>query len=119
MGVRCIFSLEKGYLPPTTIQLRNLSLNMQRWNHLGTLRVMYSLYGLTFHDFDRYVSSEQIAHETRLTIDEVKTALKHLPVTAKEEDQQFVYRFSGAFAHIPSLLSFLWILLSSKNEGIN
>lgn len=100
------FTLGKGYLPPTTLQLRNLLLNMQRWNHLCTLRVMYSLYGLTLHDFDRYVSSEEIAHEAHLTIDEVEAELKQLPVTAKEENQQFLYRLNGAFAHIPPLLSF-------------
>lgn len=100
------FSLAKGYLPPTALQLRNLSLNMQQWNDLYVLRVMYSLYGLTFLDFDRYVASEEIAHETHLTIDEVKTALKQLPVTAKEENQKLLYRFHGAFVHIPLLLSF-------------
>lgn len=100
------FSLGKGYLPPTALQLRNLSLNMQQWNNPCVLRVMYSLYGLTLHDFDQYVSSEEIAQETHLTIDEVESALKQLPVSTKEGNQQFLYRLHGAFAHIPPLLSF-------------
>lgn len=100
------FSLGKGYLPPTALQLRNLSLNMEQWNHPCVLQVMYALYGFTLHDFDRYVLSEEIAQETHLTIDEVETVLKQLPVTAKEENQKFSYRLDGAFVHIPPLLSF-------------
>ena len=100
------FFLRTGYLPPTALQLRHLSLNMGQWNTPCTLRVMYALYGLTLLDFNRYVSSEEIAHETHLTIDEVETAWKQLPVTAKEENQTLLYRFHGAFTHSPPLLSF-------------
>lgn len=100
------FSLGKEYASPSAMQLKTLLLWLEQLNDLQVLKTMYALYELTIHDFDLYVSCEEVAKEAHLTVEEAEAALKKLPVTVKEENGRFLYRLEGSHCHIPPLLKF-------------
>lgn len=104
------FSLGEGYIAPNDSQMRDLMLTLQQLSNLNTLKVLCSLHGLTFSDFELYVSVNEIADEAHLKAEEVETALRDFPLAVKEEDGELKYRLDGSFSHIPSLLSFFYKL---------
>ncbi len=104
------FSLGEGYVAPNGAQLRELMLTLQQFSDLNTLRVLYSLYGLTYSDPDSYASSDEIAEASYLKAGEVEAVLRDLPLTVREENGRCRYRFDGSFSHIPCLLSFFYKL---------
>ena len=104
------FSLGQAYVLPNGSQLRDLMLTLEQFSDLNVLKVLYSLYGLTFADFDLYVTADEIAYAAHLKIEDVENVLKDMPVTVKEESGEFKYRLDAAFSHVPSLLSFLYKL---------
>lgn len=104
------FSLGQGYVSPNGVQLRDLMITLEQFSDLNVLKVMYALYGLTYSDFDLYVTVDEIACAAHLKNEEVENVLKDLPLTVKEEDDKFSYRLEGSFSHIPPLLSFVYKL---------
>lgn len=99
------FSVGTGYVAPNNIQLRELAFTMEQFADLNLLKVLYALYGLTISDFDLYVTADEIAAAANLKIEEVKTVLKEMPLTIREEKGVFRYRLEGSVCHIPPLLS--------------
>ena len=104
------FSLGKGYVSPTGAQLRDLMFTLEQFSDLDTLKVLYTLHGLTLADFDLYVTADEIASAAHLKSEVVENVLKDMPLTVKEDDGIFKYRLEGSFSHIPSLLSFFYKL---------
>lgn len=102
------FSLGKAFPTPNISQLYELSLAMERFSDLRVLKTMYALHGLTIHDFDLFVSLEDIAAGAQLSPEEAKLALEKLPLTVKEEKGELRYRLEGSFCHMPALLTFLF-----------
>lgn len=102
------FSLGEGVVVPNGSQIRELIFMLQRFSRLNTLKVLYSLYGLTAMDCELYVTALEIATEARLRVEEVEAELRDFPVTLKEENGELKYRLEGAFFHIPALLSFFY-----------
>lgn len=72
------------------------------------LKTMYAIQELTIGDFDLFVALEDIASKANLQPEETKQALKKLPLTAKEDNGNLLYRLDGAFSHMPALLTFLF-----------
>ena len=108
MAESVFFSLGKAFQSPNISQLYELSLAMARFSDLNVLKTMYALHELTIHDFDFYVSLEDIASQADLPMVETKQALEKLPLTVKEESGKLLYRLDGAFCHMPALLTFLF-----------
>lgn len=103
------FSLGEGYVAPNGSQMRDLKVTMEQFSNLNILKVLYALYGLIISDLDLYVTADQIATAAYLKADEIKDILRELPLTVKEEDGVFRYRFDESFSHIPPLLSFFYM----------
>lgn len=101
------FSLGKAFQTPNISQLYELSLAMERFSDLRVLKTMYALYELTIHDFDLFVSLEDIAARAQLSPEEAKQALEKLPLAVKEEKGELRYRLEGSFCYMPALLTFL------------
>lgn len=97
-----------SYQMPTASQIRDLYLSLERLTDRNVLKVLYTLYEMTVHDFDLYVSLSDIAVKSNLLETNVTTALKNIPVTIKENDNgESLYRIEGSYMHIPPLLLLL------------
>ena len=108
MADSVFFSLGKAFQTPNISQLYELSIAMERFSDLTVLKTMYALYELTIGDFDLYVALENIASNANLSVEETKNALEKLPLTAKEENGELLYRLEESFCHMPALLTFLF-----------
>ena len=95
------------YQSPTSAQLRNLFTTLNILTDKNVLKVMYTLYEMTVHNFDSYVSLSAITAKAGLTETETLTALENLPLSIKAENGNLLYRMEGAFMHIPPLLLML------------
>lgn len=104
------FTLGNGFVPPDGAQMRDIKIAMEQFSNLNVLKVLYALYGLNLSDFDLYVTADEIATAARLKVEDVGTAIRDIPLTAKKEDGVFKYRLDGSFSHIPSLLTFFYKL---------
>lgn len=102
------FSYGKEFHTPNISQLYELSLSMECFSDLAVLKTMYAIQELTIGDFDLFVALEDIASKANLQPEETKQALKKLPLTAKEDNGNLLYRLDGAFSHMPALLTFLF-----------
>ena len=102
------FALGNGYTPPNGAQMRELKMTLEQFSDLNVLKALYALYGLTFSDFDFYVTADDIASAARLKAEDVETAMEYMPLMTKEEDGFFKYRLDGSFYHIPPLFSFFY-----------
>lgn len=102
------FALGNGYTPPNGAQLRELKMTLEQFSDLNVLKVLYALYGLTFSDFDLYVTVDDIASAARLKVEDVETAMEYMPLMIKEENGVMKYRLDGSFYHVPPLLSFFY-----------
>lgn len=108
MAGSMFFSLGKAFQAPNISQLYELSQYMERFSDLNVLKTMYALYALTIHDFNLFVSLEEIADGAHMQPEVVRQELEKLPLTVKEEDGELRYRLDGAFCHVPPLLTFLF-----------
>ena len=108
MADSVFFSLEKAFQTPSSSQLYELSMAMERFSDLNVLKTMYALYKLTIGDFDLFVSLENITSNENLPVEETKNALEKLPLNVKEENGELLYRLDGSFCHMPALLTFLF-----------
>jgi len=108
MSDSVFFSLGKAFQEPTTSQLYELSLAMERFSNLKILKTMYTLYELTKHDFDLFVPLSDISGKAQLPAEETKQVLEKLPLTVREEGGELLYRLEGSFCHMPALLTFLF-----------
>lgn len=100
-----------SYQPPSQSKLLDLYISLERLADRTVLKVLYTLYDMTVHDFDVYVTIEDIAAKANLLEIDVKKALEKIPVSIKvNENDNLLYRIEGAFMHIPSLL----LLLSER-----
>ncbi len=108
MADSVFFSLGKAFQTPNISQLYELSQYMERFSDLRVLKTMYALYALTIHDFDLFVSLEEIADGAHMQTEVVRQELEKLPLTIKEENGELRYRLDGSFCHVPPLLTFLF-----------
>ncbi len=69
------------------------------------LTVLFALYELTRHDFDCFVTMENIVAAAGLDERTIRDALHHLPVHCKKlEDSSIGYRIEASNMHLPALL---------------
>ena len=106
--VRCgngiYFSHNNSYTSPSMVEQYQISLSMEKLLKPNVMRVLYALYDLTINDFDKFVSIKEIAIKSNLQENEVEIALREIPLTPKESDNELLYRIDGSFMHIPSML---------------
>lgn len=106
--VRCgngiYFSHNNSYTSPNMVEQYQITLSMENLLKPNVMRVLYALYDLTINDFDKFVSVKEIAIKSNLQENEVEIALKEIPLTPKENDNELLYRIDGSFMHIPSML---------------
>lgn len=100
-----------SYQSPSPSQILDLYQSLERLTDRTVLTVMYAIYEMTVHDFDVYVSLEEITAKTGLQTMDVKNALGIIPVTINDtKSENLSYRIHGSYMHIPSLL----LLLSQR-----
>lgn len=104
------FALGDGYISPNGNQLYEIKSMLERLSNLTTLKVLYSIYGLTVSDFNCYVMADEIAIKTNLSVSDVENALRDLPVKIKEDEGVLKYRLEESYFFIPSLLSFFTMI---------
>ena len=106
--VRCgngiYFSHNGSYTSPNMVEQYQIALSMEKLLKPNVMRVLYALYDLTINDFDKFVSIKEIAIKSNLQENEIEIALKEIPLTPKESDNELLYRIDGSFMHIPSML---------------
>ena len=106
--VRCgngiYFSHNGSYTSPNMVEQYQIALSMEKLLKPNVMRVLYAIYDLTINDFDKFVSIKEIAEKSNLQENEVEIALKEIPLTPKESDNELLYRIDGSFMHIPSML---------------
>lgn len=106
--VRCgngiYFSHNGSYTSPNMVEQYQIALSMEKLIKPNVMRVLYALYDLTINDFDKFVSVKEIAIKSNLQENEVEIALKEIPLTPKESENELTYRIDGSFMHIPSML---------------
>ena len=106
--VRCgngiYFSHNDSYTSPNMVEQYQIALNIEKLLRPNVIRVLYAIYDLTINDFDKFVSIKEIAKKSNLQENEVEIALKEIPLTPKENDNELLYRIDGSFMHIPSML---------------
>lgn len=106
--VRCgngiYFSHNNSYTSPNMVEQYQIALSMEKLLKPNVMRVLYALYDLTINDFDKFVSVKEIAIKSNLKENEVEIALKEIPLTPKESENELTYRIDGSFMHIPSML---------------
>ncbi|WP_340021239.1 helix-turn-helix transcriptional regulator [Paenibacillus sp. FSL K6-1096] len=69
------------------------------------LTVLFALYELTRHDFDCFVSMENLVSAAGLDERVIREAFQHLPVHSKRlENSSIVYRIEASNMHLPALL---------------
>ena len=106
--VRCgngiYFSHNDSYTSPNMVEQYQIALNIEKLLRPNVIRVLYAIYDLTINDFDKFVSIKEIAKKSNLQENEVEIALKKIPLTPKENDNELLYRIDGSFMHIPSML---------------
>ena len=106
--VRCgngiYFSHNGSYTSPNMVEQYQIALSMEKLLKPNVMRVLYALYDLTINDFDKFVSIKEIAIKSNIQENEVEIALKEIPLTPKESENELLYRIDGSFMHIPSML---------------
>ncbi len=106
--VRCgngiYFSHNGSYTSPNMVEQYRIALSMEKLLKPNVMRVLYAIYDLTINDFDKFVSIKEIAIKSNLQENEIEIALKEIPLTPKESDNELLYRIDGSFMHIPSML---------------
>ena len=106
--VRCgngiYFSHNNSYTSPNMVEQYQIALSMEKLLKPNVMRVLYALYDLTINDFDKFVSVKEIAIKSNLQENEIEIALKEIPLTPKEIENELAYRIDGSFMHIPSML---------------
>ena len=106
--VRCgngiYFSHNNSYTSPSMVEQYQITLSIEKLLKPNVMRVLYALYDLTINDFDKFVSIKEIAEKSNLQENEVEIALKEMPLTPKESDNELLYRIDGSFMHIPPML---------------
>ena len=106
--VRCgngiYFSHNGSYTSPNMVEQYRIALSMEKLLKPNVMRVLYAIYDLTINDFDKFVSIKEIAEKSNLQENEVEIALKEIPLTPKESDNELLYRIDGSFMHVPSML---------------
>ena len=105
------FTNHNNWRGTTSADIRNILAVLKKHADDNVLKVMFALYELTFNNFDLYVSIEDICGKSRLSENEVKSALEILDVQIKDTSEGERYRLHGAFMHIPPML----MLLGDKN----
>ena len=106
--VRCgngiYFSHNNSYTSPNMVEQYQIALSMEKLLKPNVMRVLYVIYDLTVNDFDKFVSVKEISIKSNLQENEVEIALKEIPLTPKESENELTYRIDGSFMHIPPML---------------
>lgn len=86
-------------------QLLSLYSVLRAYTDADRLTVLFALYQLTRHDFDSFVSMENIVRAAGLDERTIRDAFLHLPVHCKRlEDSSIGYRIEASNMHLPALL---------------
>ncbi|WP_082652213.1 helix-turn-helix domain-containing protein [Gorillibacterium timonense] len=106
---RAVFIADHSLAAPITpVKIREIYNTMAVYQEKDVLTVLFGLYELTKKDFDRFVSLKELEIQCKLPETVVESALSHLPVQVKiEEDGQCYYRIEGSSMHIPDILLML------------
>lgn len=104
----CILFTDRKYRRNVTpLDIRSVYSFVKEIDNIDVLRVMIELYELTCHDFDLYISVDEIAEKTGLSIENVEKALSEIPVQIKDTENGELYRIKGESMHIPPILLLL------------
>lgn len=79
---------------------------LQPFTDKNVLRVFFTIYELTIHDFNVYASKEEIAEKSRLSVGTVVNVVDKLPFIIDINEDN--YRIDGPYMHLAPLLLMLW-----------
>lgn len=113
VGNGIFISDHKYYKKTSTHNIFAIYSVINRIDSIDTLKVMYALYELTAFDYDLYVSIDEIAEKSALSVSEAEKILYKLPITVIKTDDTRKFRLDGSFMFVPPLLKLLCVPFKS------